>query len=144
MGTDYKKIAEDAIGEPVEAAGLFEPAGAQYSSSHSGGNAAGGLVKALSKHSSRSEAAADLPSWMIIGVTGSQIHVFEAQEKIGHYEINSTAIFTLDRASTQVEKHLGGLGAEGLSLIGADGTRVEVEAPRLAGHGADVISLLTN
>lgn len=142
MGTDYAKITGEAIGEPVQAAGLFQPAGGQYSTSRGGGNSAGGIVMALSKHSDRGKAAADLPKWMIIGVTESQIHVFEAKEKIGHYEIGGPALFTLDRASTTAEKHVGGLEAEGLSLLGADGERVEVEAPRMSGHGADVIKLL--
>ena len=122
MSTDYKGIAESAIGGTVVAAGLFEPAGGQYSPSRGGGNAAGGILMALSKHSDRGQAAADLPKWTIIGVTDSQIHVFEAKEKIGHYEIAGPALFVLDRASTTAEKHLGGLAAEGLSLTGADGT----------------------
>lgn len=142
MGTDYKKISEDVIGEPVEAAGLFEPAGAQYSASR-GGGAASGLIQSLSKRSSRTQAAEDLPKWMIIAVTASQIHVFEAQEKIGHYEIASSALAVMDRGTTTATKHLGGAAASGLSLVGADGDRIEVEAPRLAGHGGDVISLLT-
>jgi len=99
---------------------------------------------ALAKHSDRGKAAAeeDLPKWMIIAVTDSQIHVFEAVEKIGHYEIGGAALAVLDRASTTAEKHLSGLGAEGLSLLAGDGTRLEVEAPRMSGHGTEVIKLL--
>ncbi|MEI6446795.1 MAG: hypothetical protein WCO96_02800 [Actinomycetes bacterium] len=141
MGTDYAKIAEEAIGQPVEAAGLFEPSGSQYSSRY-GGNAAGGILTGLAKHSDRGKAAADLPWRMIIGVTDSQIYVFEAKEKIGHFEIETPALFVLDRGSTTAEKHVGGVAAEGLSLTAPDGTRVEVEAQRVAGHGTDVIKLL--
>lgn len=144
MGTDYKQISEDAIGQPVQAAGLFEPAGAQYSSSRVGGGGGSGILMAISKHSDRGEAAAEanLPKWMIIAVTDEQIHVFEAKEKIGHYELAEPALAVLDRSSTTAEKHLSGLGAEGLSLLADDGRRVEVEAPRMTGHGMDVINLL--
>lgn len=144
MGTDYVKISSEAIGEEVEVAGLFQPAGGQYSSARAGGNAAGGIVMALSKHSDRTKSAneANLPQWMILAVTASQVHVFEAKQKIGHYEIAGPAFGVFDRSSLTAEKHLGGLEAEGLSLTSTDGKRLEVEAPRLSGHGTDVIKLL--
>lgn len=144
MGTDWNRIAEEAIGQAVLAAGLFEPAGDQYSASRGGGNAAAGLVMALGKHGDRAKAAADLPKWMIIGVTESEIHVFEAKQKIGHYEIEGPAFAVLDRSTTTATKHLGGAAAEGLSLVREDGARLEVEAPRLTGHGTDVIKLLAS
>ncbi len=140
MGTDYKKISEDVIGEPVEAAGLFEPAGDQWTGKHGG---EGAIFDPITNRSERHQAAADLPAWMIIAVTATQIHVFEAHQKIGHYEIRESALAVMDRSTTTATKHLGGLSAAGLSLVGADGDRIEVEAPRIAGHGGDVISLLT-
>jgi hypothetical protein len=145
-------LAELGVPEEVEAAGEFQPrghTGAMFAGGFIGdelGGALGGLGDSVATVGGAiaggriHDAASGLPTWMIVGVTPTQVCGFAAAKRRREA---GALVFRVPRSQLEVKVHQR-VNVRVLELIDtASGARIELEGSRIPlTHSKDVIEAL--